>query len=432
MKSKRVFSLAILMLAVFCLFLVPNAVGSAGAAVVTTNKVVGHKYDLEYILEDAGVSKIDGQNTFAGGRTVKFKLESDSEFKDATSTIEFTSVGTYKFETYKTGETGVEYSFDVNVVKTEAITAQSLGYKFTPEQISSYNEKIQTVLTPEAGDGSALKVGDDFSAPLLEGLVYSEYFEFSDLSATVYYSTPQSESFSSASKKFELSLPGSYSYYVLFSDPANNKMSVEDLVLGNGGWYEKDADGNPKDDKVIVPIFTFNLEKTSAPKISVLTSEQGFLNLQYSIDCFTITAANYEAEYTLYYSENEYDKDSSEYATDTDYIKAVKSDSTLVDVTEALLDRSDLTFTPDKKGYYYVLVRAVDDANGSETAMSRAISVQKEYTKVVKEKTQTFIKENVISVVFLSISLVSFIAFIIVICIKPKEKSVELEVKSGK
>ena len=62
--------------------------------------------------------------------------------------------------------------------------------------------------------------------------------------------------------------------------------------------------------------------------------------------------------------------------------------------------------------------------------MSRAISVQREYTTVSIER--EFVKNNLVSVISLSVALLCLVGLIVLILIKPKDYNVELEVKNRK
>ena len=438
MKSKRILTLAILMLAVVLIGFFPKQANIAKADVVTSDidKIAGYSYDLSYILKDAGFETTNG-------KTVKYRLsqlsdgtavtEGDtnvkgSSFETAGSTIEFKREGVYSFDVY-TGETTLEASFKVTVVSSDSIDETSISYNTNADLIGA----VQTAVDDHA---KTLKVGDSFSftnagvMTALEKVVVSKYFPYSALTKNYYYSNSQSSSYTNTtSSKFTVSKAGTYSFYVLVTDECNNKVTTDDLVEGPGGWYAKDSDGNRVGD-VIIPIYTFTVEEITAPVITVAASEAGFLNLEYTVNSFTIDAEDYQSEYTLYYSEELFDKDDESYENDTAYMNAVLAHSTTVDVTDELFDKDEVSFTPDKKGYYYVLVRAVDSANMSEQAMSRAISVQREYTTVSIER--EFVKNNLVSVISLSVALLCLVGLIVLILIKPKDYNVELEVKNRK
>lgn len=438
MKSRKFLTLAIVfMLALTCVMFMPKNTNFAQAKMKVAEKIAGYSYDLSYIAKESGVESISG-------KTLKYRLiqlldgtdvaENDETYGDFAkfttcgTTIEFTKHGVYTFEVYN-NQTDLEGSFKVKVVPSSIIDETSLFYNVDSELINAVN----TACSDQAKD---LKVEDSFSftnagvMTALEKIAGSTYFPYSALTKNYYYSTPQSSSYTNTtSSKFTIDKPGTYSFYVLVSDECNNKTSTKDLIEGPGGWYKKDDDGNRIGD-IVIPIFTFEVTKISAPVITVAASEAGFLNLEYTVDSFTIDADDYKAEYTLYYSEREFDKDDESFADDNAYIKAVTEDPTTKNVTEELFDKTDKSFTPNKKGYYYVLVRAVDSANMSEQAMSRAISVQREFTTVTVER--EFVKNNLVSVIALSVAVVCIIGLIALVCIKPKDYSVELEVKNNK
>lgn len=433
MKIKRLLSLALLLATVFCFAFTPAKTVKASAAVVDIVRISGYQYTLNEILSAAGA----GSST---SKTVKYRLsqlpdgtavsETDSQYKEAAfitadSTVEFLREGVYTFEVYTSSQV-LENTFKVETKAYDSIDESSMRYVMDSAKITAVKDAINA-------QAQKLSVKDSFSftdsalITALDGVIKSDYFAYSSLTKNYFYLAPGAESYTSTtSSSFKLSSAGTYSIYVLVKDEFKNSMTTTDLVIGENGWYADDGNGNPTGD-VIVPIFTFNVEKITAPEITVATSESGFLNLEYYVKAFTVSSDDYDAEYTLYYCEKEYDKDDESFANDDAYINAVKNDATTVDVTEELFNEDKLSFTPNKKGYYYVLIRAVDSANMGEEAMSRSISVQREFTTVKVEN--EFFKNNVISVVFLSISLVCAIALVCLICIKPKEVDVDIETK---
>ncbi len=450
MKSKRFLRIAALLLAVLSFAILPKTAFSVYAddevtdntdvteevtdpvEYETIDKICGYQYDLSYILKDAGVTETTNKTVnyrlaeLADGTTVEENdgNYAESAFDAAGSTLEFKNKGTYKFEIYNS-EDALEGTFEVNVVSWEDVDETSMSFSFNDQKLSAVSDAAKNQAT-------GLNVGDSFSfsnsslSSALEDISVSKYFPYANLTKTYYYASSQSTSYSSTtSSRFTVSTAGTYSFYVLLSDECQNKMTTDDLVEGPGGWYEQDEDGN-RTGSVVIPIFTFTVDVITAPEITVATSEAGYLNLKYTVDCFTVTSDDYKAEYKLYYSEVQFDKDDDSYETDSAYIEAVLANSTTVDVTDELFSEDSMSFTPNKKGYYYVLIRAVDSANMSEVAMSRAISVQREYSTVKVES--EFLKNNVVALIFFGISLVALIALIILLFIKPKENDVELEV----
>lgn len=412
MKSKKsLLLIAFSLIFALCVsFFNINSFAVKADTLTNVNCVFGATYTTEYLLEKAGCQKLDGQSTFAGGRVVKYKFDADTELLVAEKEVKFLNKGNYTFTTFVND--AEEHTFTVSAVDKSLVTVDSMKYSTDSALIDEYKTEIEKSI-------QSLNTNDSFTVPTLEKLLSSKYFKYSDLTKSIYYAGPQDTSYAStSSSKFKLSGAGYYSFYVLATDPINNKMSVEDLTEKNDGWYNEA-------DELVVPIFSFVINDIAAPEISVLTSENGYIGLDYTIECFTITASNYTSKYTLYYSEEFFDKDDESYATDADYIKAVTEAEGTLDITEEYLDVDSLKFSPDKKGYYYVMLNVGDDNGLSDVAMSRAISVQSTYTKYSVES--EWFKYNKTSVIFLSISVVCFIAIIVILFIKPKDYNVEID-----
>ncbi|MGN0819714.1 MAG: hypothetical protein ACI4M6_04890 [Christensenellaceae bacterium] len=417
MKSKKsLLLIAFSLIFALCVSIFNNNSFEAKADTLSNvDCVFGASYTTEYLLEKAGCAKLEGQTTFAGGRSVKYKADAETETVVAGTDVKFLTKGAYTFTTFVND--AEEHIFTVNVVDKSVVKADSMKYSTDSALIEEYKAEIAKTVAP--GEGEALDTNDSFTVPSLEKLLSSKYFKYSDLTKSIYYAGPQDTSYAStSSSKFKLSGAGYYSYYVLATDPVNNKMSTEDLTEKNDGWYNEA-------NELVIPIFSFEIKNIAAPEISVLTSEKGYIGLDYTIECFTINASNYTSKYTLYYSEEYFDKDDESYATDADYIKAVTEAEGTSDITEEYLDVDALKFSPDKKGYYYVLLNVGDDNGLSDAAMSRAISVQSTYTKYSVES--EWLKYNKTSVIFLSISVVCFIAIIVILFIKPKDYNVEID-----
>ena len=423
---KRKFLLAIALVLCASLFLGFMPTRQAQAAEVTLNKLNAYEYSFNYLLEDAGIEKAQGATAVMDGRYVKInnvKAEAATAVADTRaagfictdSHVEFISQAVYQVAVYNKEGDSLVGSFKVDTTKKP----EGVDAKYDLADVDAYKAVI-------AQNTANLKVNDKFEVPAATALVVSKYFDVTSLKATIWYAGPQKTSYTSlGSSKTTISITdvGTYSYYVLYTDSLGNAMSVSDLVIGNGGWYEKDDDGNPTG-SIIIPIFTFEVAIASTPEVTVGISESAFLGLEYTVECFTITASKYNTVYKLYYTAEEIIQGDEE--TQAEYIARVKAASRFKDVTDKL-DTSALTFTPDEAGYYYVELYIVDGANQSDTVLSKAINATKSYKKVELEN--QFFAYNWQSIVFLSIAFACLVAIIVILCVKPREKNNDLVVK---
>ncbi len=417
----------------------PTEPDPAPVPVAEVYRISAVKYDLETLLEDLGVKPLDGRTKITDGRTISYRLSTNANgepvaetdankeaaFKTLTDSVEFLSQGTYTIAV-KDNDTDATADYSV-IVKNKVVgidedyNETSVSYK---ADVTGYNESVEE-------NSKELKTGDNFDVPSIEEYIDSVDFEYNKLQKIVYYCAPNSSSYTQGSAvtttdpSFKVSYRGTYSFYILFKDPFTNAMKTDNLVMGEGGWYKKDADGNQVGE-VVIPVFTFVVKENAAPEISVRASEDAYLNLSYEVESFIITANGGNREYNLFYSTEYFDKDDEKFATDDDYMKAVIEKSE--NITEDYLNESSLTFTPDKVGYYYVQVKVVDDYNMAETAMSRAINCVGEAKSV-----EFAYAPDTLSIVFLSIAGVCFVALIVILLIKPKEvETVEVKEKETK
>ena len=229
--------------------------------------------------------------------------------------------------------------------------------------------------------------------------------------------------------KFKLEEVGTYSFYVLAQDPSKTSLEVDKekhvrkTVNGIEGWYDGDV--------LVAPIFTFNFDKVSEPKVTAKgTVAPGYVGLTYKNikDYMTIVAKNEKLDYKLYYSDksNDLTVGVANWADEGNAKLVEALGSKVVDITddEAIgFSTSDLSFTPNKRGYYYLVVTAFD-ANGSDTLALAPIKVDAEVSEVKLEK--QFFKNNWVSFMFLGIAVLCLIGIILLIFVKPKEEEEEV------
>ena len=372
--------------------------------------------------------------------------------------ITFTKTGKYsiKFHAKKsdTGAYNEEYIFNV----TDKIESIKLNYIANDDvkgdsAYKKYKDEIQKVVegTEEA---NALKLGKNFEVPNLDSLIYTQ-IPYNSLNKQVYYCTPGSSSYSSASAlsgtpKFKVSAYGTYVYYVLFSTDnlTDNKkdavkMTVDYLKEDLDGFYqyvientatevyystlsqkfyaskeeadegEGEAIENAVKGSLVIPKFTFTLEN-KGPVIDITSSyqEKGYIGSSYSITSITVNGSE-NTTYKLFYKEN---------------LDSAEEDVT--DREEEGFDASALTFTPAKEGYYFVKVFAVDSVGKTDNNKTAYIEVSSEFVNVsYKVGFADWLEKNTLPFILLCISGACLIAIICLLFIKPKDASSKKVVK---
>lgn len=446
-----------------------------------------YTYTFAYGLKsDSDLNDAEKENTSASGISIATETVKEGETEKVQlqdgkgDSVKFNAKGEYKATLSRASKTGDDKTasefavvYFTVVDKPESL---KLEYNFDEDALKDYVGLIKT-------KADSVDFGEDFTYPDLRKLIDVDYFDYSDLQLTLYYTSPESSGFTkvspsadSSSKQFELDEIGYYSFYVGLCDPCQiseqdvnlssltakqegkvvNYYDGEDLkftrkpsgiVLDEGYEdysidYLVAADGTTK----ICPIFTFNYVKNETPKVTVSSAAdttKGYHKLVYknADKLITITTVdNKTTRYRLYYSDTDVTVDgdwthllgattlaefskSSEFNSDD-----IDSNKGVFDVTEVeAFDFSTSTryFTVAAKGYYYV-VCDVGTNFGQVTVCTNAIDATNAFTTVKYARDWgKFLENNTTAVIFLGIAVLSFIGLLLVIFIKPKDKETE-------
>ncbi len=303
--------------------------------------------------------------------------------------------------------------------------------KLVNEGSYTYDMTTDTYTISDNAEFVSLGSSKYLELPSFEDMVSDETSAYSALKYTVHYTTPTTSS-TNSKLRIPLNAPGKYSFYVTFEDSYGNGMKTENFYVVNeddSNYNEKYlTKNNPTD---LEPygnyIFEFSV-KDNAP-IEVEKAEyqgSGYVGVKFTAAKFEVVSSSYTETYTLLYSN---DKD----AADEAWIEIPKA-STITDESwdnEKGFDYDDikaisydgkLTFTPDRVGYYKIKCQVQSDVSGRNAeATSEIIEVTSE-PKVVKPDSK-WLQNNVWSVVFLSVGTLCLIGIIVLLFIKPKEKT---------
>lgn len=264
----------------------------------------------------------------------------------------------------------------------------------------------------------SIRLGDSYEIPTLEDLVFDDYDLYSYLTYTVYYKTPSNASGQTSSMKFTVSEAGDYEFYVVFKDLAGETMEKDD-------FYTEGDDGIPTYGKYGSAVFTFTVEDDAPISVEAPeTQGKGYLNTTYVATEFKILSGDNET-FTLYYN-----SDKNATATDSGWIELPKLADIKEDYNQDGFTYSDIktlaydgkyTFTPVKVGAYMIkcYVSSYNAVRSAEAETVVSISEKPSEVKVPS----TWLKDNVWSVVFLSIGTLALIGVIVLLFIKPKEET---------
>ena len=346
--------------------------------------------EFVYSFNSYSVSYVTGKFTTETATGYKYKATDASDWSELITTAHVFKGDvskTYEIKVFN-GETEVATGTFGLIKKTDA---SSLKYTFATKTAAKYQEEIDALISKET-----IRLGSTFTYPELRDILVSDHFDYDALKAdsklTLYYKKPGSTTFTSTtSKSFTLSENCRYSYYVLAKDATGTAMEcdTEKLVrkVANGieGWYDTKDTDDVSDDVLIVPIFSFEISIFKKPEIIIgEIVENGFVGLEYqdAKDLFYIVGVNETVEYGLWYSANDLSAGVKNWGSEgydvlsAENSGAVKLEGNALDAVG--FDQNTLFFTPNKIGYYYIVITAADDF-GEDTAVTYAIPVLAEF-----------------------------------------------------
>jgi len=193
--------------------------------------------------------------------------------------------------------------------------------------------------------------------------------------------------------------------------------------------------------KAVCPVFSFTFAKAAEIKLTTDAREsdvpKAYVGLNYKKvdDRFTIVTAETRTStnYRLYFSTEKlsgdqwttlgYKEKLNDASKEFD-VKNLDNNKGVYNVTDVELfafSQSDRNFFVAAKGYYYVVCE-VGTVSGSDTICTYAIDGTSKFeTAKVERDWGKFFKNNLTSVIFLGIAVLSFIGLLLVIFIKPKD-----------
>ncbi len=355
---------------------------------------------------DFDASKITGIKVFQNGSEV------DAEnyvYDTSAKTIYFKSTGDFTLKVSFAGQEDKEVS-----VKVLGDGESTLSYK-TGIDVASFETKIQEEVDALDKDDTDYAIPTSFW-DFIESNVYSK----EHLVAKVYSATG-SGSFSAVSSswdddlaKIKLNSSATYFFYVEVQDPDGNTIAKEsEYIQKIDGWYDGKETDDETDDELIIPIFRFDFVKDSSLNLEISgggsKGVKGIVGQQYT--SIKITSNATQNDVVLWYRANE----SAEWA------KAVAG----TDAKFGKLTTSSTSFTPLKKGQFKITVNAKGGEDGFEakSVESEIVTVSKvlKQQKLVNDKFVKFLKNNLLSVIFLGIALLCLVGIIVLAFYKPSD-----------
>ncbi len=277
-------------------------------------------------------------------------------------------------------------------------------------------------------DGELVPLGTKISIPSMEDFVKDDRTPYDKLSKTLYYASKTEKT--SSGFEFTLENVGDYYFYVLFTDIEGKGMEKSDFVELNedgtvksfGKYGSSNAEVNNKDRF----IFYFNIDQDKDIVITAPTRQGvGYKGTRYTASKFEIlSSASNKNLFKLEYSdkENPSEEDWVEIKKFSDVVEGYSDENYDYDTLKAINYNGEYSFTPDKVGKYRITVYVSSPLSVLSNSASTIIDINEE-AKVITPTFGSWVKDNVWSVVFLSVGTLCLAGIIVLLCIKPKAKN---------
>ena len=379
-------------------------------------------------------------------------------------------------ETYVLLDWYVDDDYKVTVQGNDyiAVATDKIGVTYAYMDENSDWEQIKKDYQEEvdkAAEKQELKAGSKnyFYLPSVENLFSAnDKKQYVNLTYSIYYMTSDSTSFSSATGKtsstlsINLTKSGEYLFTVIATDAASNKMYYFDeddekveIESSTSNVLEMYKDEDEKGLSKYLPWFRFTVSNSDLSIEDPGNKDTAYVGSKYTSISFDINGVSYKTTYKLYRFKSEryfvdngtaltYDefmeqKDELLCTHRNEWFEEIRPSSELdedVDKEEYdkfidyAWDNSALTFTPqDANAFYLVTCTVTDNDIGTEETAYMGISASPKVRALKGE--DTWLQDNLTSVILLSIAGAALIGIVLLLVIKPKDKGDLDEVYEG-
>lgn len=389
----------------------------------------GTKYNVSFTLYGVfnGVSSSD---VYLGADEDSIKLYNT---KEKPKDIQFNENGSKTFYAkYKDGDVEKTLAtFTANVSKCDSDTDAPVYDKTNTDALDAFKYALKKATLVNAGEENehSIALGGKITIPSLKDLVNDNTARYEDLKHTVYYSTPTGNS-STSDWSIPVNTAGTYKFYVVFKDGNGNSMTEED-------FFTKDPDdGNKIKTEGTYYDFYFSFVINDNAPISVTAVEQGmaYKGIKFVASGFNIESSGYNAEYQLYYNPDANAEVTADGWEDSWVLvpkaSAVDEDDEIKGISYADVKSIGYdgarTFIPNLSGTYAIKCTVASTASVRSSSATMLIRVSDDVVTV--KPASHWVRDNVWSVVFLSVGTLALIGFVVLLFIKPKE---EIEESTG-
>lgn len=427
----------------------------------------------EHYLPQAGdydASVFDGVN-----------LTAEAAVKVAVKVTDTTATGGISDYVMLDWYVGDEYVVTVNGNKYIAVANDEVGPTYAYTDVAAENsnpdsDEWQSVLNAyqEAVNEAAkdLKAGSKnyFYLPSADSLFTDNTTRYTDLSFNIYYNNGTQNSStgkSSSGLSINLTKAGKYVFTIYVTDASGNGMyyfnpdynaatddgddKTIDISTSNiWSMYEEDEDGDFADTRKYLPWFEFTVAASDLDVEDPDEQDIAYVGSTYSAISFDINGVEYSAKYSLYLFDNEsyaktenngvaltYDEFISMKTELMDWVANPKYRNYFTEIRsindmsstdeeyqiygDYAWNNSSLSFVPQQSGFYVVKCAVTSKVDSRpEVTAHMVISVSEHVDSIVGE--DTWVQDNLVSIILLVIAGASLICIILLLVIKPKDK----------
>lgn len=257
-----------------------------------------------------------------------------------------------------------------------------------------------------------IRLGDEITIPSFSGLVSDDATPYGNLTHTIYYKTPTSDSGSTSGWTFKVNDAGDYLFYVIFKDEDGNAVDTDKFFV-----VADDDENTYTYGEYENFVFKFNVQDDEAFSVSEADATEkgkGYLNIKYKFKPFDIQASKYNTSYALYYNAN-----ADATADDEGWILVEAGDNFTEEEVNQIAYDGQRTFIPTKVGAYMVECTVVSTNEVKSASATTIVKIENE-PQFVKPDNQWF-QKNIAPLTFLFVGSVCLVILLVLIFKKPKE-----------
>ena len=326
----------------------------------------------------------------------------------------------YYIENYAASVTDID---GVKYVRVSKDVNSRPVYDTDASEIENYQAEVLQAALDEDGKSIQIGSGAYYYLPSLRSIISDEDCGYTELTFDIYYKNQTTESGSSTglsynALKFEIASSGTYEFKVV----AKNKFGNVMQYTKDGKTYNITSSNVWDIDEI--PSFTFTVFNNGPSIEESDLNDLGYIDVTFTFPSFEIIGlSGYSSEYKLYrmtsaitgLTVEEVNADPTKYEW-TEIDDSDKDDDEDDNVYE--WRPSSLSFVPQEKGFYMITVKVVD----SDRLSAESHQVLSVTSAVDTVRGETYwLKNNILSVVFMAVGGLCLIGIIVLMVVKPKE-----------